>query len=203
MAINTTNSISLVSAIATMCSYLGVPAPIDANVITSDPDWIRAQGILNATTREALHKGLEFNQDTDYTLNQEVDGTVLIPAGTLRWVVVNDWEERYTERDNKVYDAVNQTDVISADLVVNIVWDITFDSMPEMIKNYLTIKSAYRFVARLKGSDSVLQTIQQDLDDANYEYLRYQGRTNGMSLLDNYEVHQIASRHLDYNHSYR
>ena len=199
MAINTSSGITLVSAIATMCSYLGVPAPIDEADIVTDPDWVRAQGILESTTREALHKGMEFNQDYDYTFAQEVDGTVLVPAGTLRWTAVDDYYERYTERDGKVYDAINQTDVLNADLVVDVIWNLTYESLPEIIKSYLAVKSSYKFVSRLKGSDSVLQTIQQDLDDANYESLRYQGRTNGMSLLDNHEVNYIASRHLTYN----
>ena len=203
MAINTTNGITTVSAVGVMCSYLGYPAPVDINDIPTDPDWVRASLILDSTTREALNKGMEFNTDYAYTLNQDIDGTVLVPAGALRWNVVRDYQEQYTERDGKVYDKLNQTDVINADLDVDIVWNLEFDSLPDMIKHYLTVKASYRMVARSKGSDSVLQSIQQDLDDANYEYLRYQGRTNNMTLLDNYEVNQIASRHLDYNFSFR
>jgi len=202
MAINS-DSITEVSAIGTMSSYLGIPAPLDIDDVPTDPDWFMASKILASTTKEMLNKGLEENSDVDYTLTQEIDGTVLVPDGALRWVVKYDYYEKYVERDGKVYDKLAKTDVLNTDLVVDIVWNFTFDSLPEIIKNYLVVKSAYRLVSRLKGSDSVLNTIQQDLDDANYEFLRYQGRTSHMTLLDNYDTNQIASRYIDYNHSYR
>ncbi len=203
MPINTTSSITELSAVGVISSYLGIPAPVDINDLLIDPDWIRSLAILKSVTKEALHKGLEENTDEDYTLLKEPDGTVLIPAGTLRWIVKHDTHEQYVQRDGMVYDKKAHTFTIDKDLVVDIVWNMTFDSLPEMIKNYITIKAAYRVVSRLKGSDSVLNSIQQDLDDANYEYLRYQGRNNKMSLLDNPDVNYIASRHMQYNHHLR
>lgn len=203
MPINTTDTITELSAIGTICSYLGVPEPLDINDIPTDPDWTSMQKILGTVVREQLHKGLEENSEFAYKLTQEIDGTVLVPAGAIRWVVQYDYEERYVERDGKIYDRQDHTDILNKDLVVDIVWNLTFDSLPEIIKHYLAVKTAYKVVARLKGSDSVLNTIQQDLDDANYEFLRYQGRNNKMTLLDNSEVNFIASRHMEYNHHLR
>ena len=203
MPINTDDIITELSDIGVVCSYLGVPEPVDLNDIGTDPDWGLIQRILKSVTKEQLHKGLEENSEFTFDLTQEVDGTVLVPAGAIRWVVQYDHEERYVERDGKVYDRIDHTDVLNKDLVVDIVWNLTFDSLPEIIKHYLTVKTAYKAVSRLKGSDSVLQSIQQDLDDANYEYLRYQGRNNKMTLLDNSEVNFIASRHMEYNHYLR
>jgi hypothetical protein len=102
-----------------------------------------------------------------------------------------------------VYDKRDMTDQFTGDLVIDVVWNFDFASMPEMIKNYITVKSSFRFVARMKGSDSVLNTIQQDLVDAEYEFHRYTNGTSQRTLLDNRDVDLIVSRHLDYNHHYR
>jgi hypothetical protein len=202
MAINT-EGITELSALNTMATYIGIPFLLDIADIATEPDMLVAQRILNTTTKEVLNKGLELNTDWDYPLTQELDGTVLVPAGTLRWKVKYDYEERYTERNGVVYDKINHTSTLNSDLTVDIVWNLTFESLPEMVKNYIAVKSAYRFVGRMKGSDSVMATIQQDLGDAEYEFNRYETGSSDLTLLDNYEVYAIASRHLDYTPNIR
>lgn len=203
MAINTSDSITELSALNIMATYLGIPALLDISDLAQEPDLLIAQRILNTTTREVLNRGLEINSDCGFTISPEIDGTILVPAGNLRWSVQYDYEERYVERDGKVYDKRDMTDQFTGDLVIDVVWNFDFASMPEMIKNYITVKSSFRFVARMKGSDSVLNTIQQDLVDAEYEFHRYTNGTSQRTLLDNRDVDLIVSRHLDYNHHYR
>jgi hypothetical protein len=203
MAINTSDSITELSALNIMATYLGIPALLDISDLAQEPDLLIAQRILNTTTREVLNRGLEINSDCGFTISPELDGTILVPAGNLRWSVQYDYEERYVERDGKVYDKRDMTDQFTGDLVIDVVWNFDFASMPEMIKNYITVKSSFRFVARMKGSDSVLNTIQQDLVDAEYEFHRYTNGTSQRTLLDNRDVDLIVSRHLDYNHHYR
>jgi hypothetical protein len=203
MAINVSNKITELSALNVLSSYLGIPFLLDIADIDTEPDLLVGQKILNTVTREVLNRGLEINTDCGYTLDLEDDGTVIVPLGTLRWNSQYDYEERYVERDGLVYDKKDQTTVFTSGFTVDIVWDLTFASLPELVKNYITVKTAMRFVARLKGSDSVLNTIQQDLVDAEYEFHRYTNGSSQRTLLDNRDVDLIVSRHLDYNHHYR
>jgi len=192
--INTADELNELTGLSIMGSYIGIPPLLDMNDLSAEPDYVIAQRVLKTVTREVLNRGLELNTDVDYTLNQEIDGTVLVPAGSLRWNVVSDFEEYYVPRDGKVYHKMLKTDVLNEDLVVNIVWNLTFDSLPNIVKHYIIVKSALRFVGRMKASDDVLNQINMDLMDAEYEFKRYETGTSRRTMLDNPETNLISSR---------
>lgn len=201
--INTADGITELTALSIMGSYIGIPPLLDINDLSMEPDYLVAQRILNTVTREVLNRGLELNSDCDFTLSQEVDGTVLVPLGSLRWNVKDDHEEYYVPRDGLIYNKNTQTTVLNEDLVVDIVWNLTFESLPEVVKHYIGVKSAFRFIGRMKGTDEVLNQAQMDLQDAEYEFKRYETGTSRQTMLDNPETNLIASRWITSRLSYQ
>ena len=196
MPINTSAGLTQLSALNTMASYLGIPPIVSTDEIASDVDFILANTILNEITTQVLNRNIGLNSEYNFKLAVDVDGSIPVPSGALSVEVEGDWFGRYVERDGKLWDKKEQTFVINNDaLLSTIVWNFTFESLPEIVKRHITTKSALRFVARAKGEASILAMVQEDQLNAEYEFMRYVNRNSEITLLDNSTVQATVGRY--------
>jgi hypothetical protein len=174
-----------------MASYIGIPPIANLGVIPSEPDFILAKSILDDVKRSTLSQGLPCNSDKDITLTDVNDsGYVIVPEGALICDVTS---YGYADRDGLIYNLKTREFSTDTSLKADIVWNWEFDSLPELVKQYITITASRAFVARVKGDDASINLTIPDERRIKQEFQRYVLHVGDVSTLD-YGLPFIVSR---------
>lgn len=129
------------STINAMIGSLGMTA-LTAND-TSHPMYIKALAKLNEIDVEFQNRGWWFNR-TVVTLLKDGDGKVPYTSDMLH-VDPTDRGLLYTMRELQLYDLVNATFVINADVEVNVVYLLPFSELQPLAQVFLKDKSRHDF----------------------------------------------------------
>ncbi len=169
-------------ALNKICSYVGLPPLLDILDVPNDPDFALAQLVLDEVRESILAASLPCNTDVGFTVT---GGTV--PDGAL---VCDPIDIRYTIRDGKIYDATEFTDV-TEDTECDIAWNLTFDGLPLVVKNYITVVAARSMVGRVKGDQALLQLTIPDEARVRTAFAQYNQRLGDYSMLSNPHISGI------------
>jgi hypothetical protein len=167
---------STLDAVNKMLSSLGEsPIATLSPPPTSEAD--EALQRLNEADLDVQSEGWAWNREHEYPLSRAGDGTMPLPAMTLRVTPsasnVGSWS--VVDRGGKLYDRKNHTftfdagTVIKADLIVRLDWD----SLPQAARAYITYQATQRFHAGKQGSAVVLNVNSQDVLRARTTLLHY------------------------------
>jgi len=116
-----------------------------------------ARQSLHNVLREVLEEGWDFNSDDSYTLAQDVNGKVAIPADALKVDPTNP-NKRFVERVDptgsvrRFYDKDNHTFVINDDVKVDIVWFFAYEALPQAARAYIAHKAGRVFQVGAVGT---------------------------------------------------
>ena len=176
------NKIDTLLALNDIASYIGLPPLIQLTDLTTEPDFIMAQQILDESTRSILAQGLPCNTDYNFPLTEvDVDSKVIVPAGALTCDIQ---QNGFVERDGLVYDTRLRESTEKLTLKAEVVWNLEFDLLPELVKKYITTVAARSFVARVKGDSALAQLTIPDEVRTKREFQRYVLAMGDISLLD-------------------
>jgi hypothetical protein len=152
---------SPLDAVNVLISTLG-EAPLNT---ISPPPTTEAQtalAVLNEVDLGVQLKGWAWNTDLQMTLPLAGDGTVTLPAETLK--VVGD--PGLVQRGSSLYDRINHTYTFTAAPKVDLTVRLDWDQLPQAARSYITLEAAQRFQSRKQGSQVVLQINAQDIRQA-------------------------------------
>lgn len=200
MPIKTNVDIDELGAINTMAGYVGIPPIQNISEVNTEPDMKLALQVLKSNTLAILSQGLPCNKDINYPLDQ-VNGAleVIEPLGSLS-CVPND--NNFVVRDGKIYDLCNREFTTKTTLKADIVWNMEFQPLPELVKRYITVVASRAFVARIKGDAAALQVTIPDERRLSAEFQRYAYADTDTSMLHSEMALDIAFRPTYYR-SYR
>lgn len=152
-------------AINTMLSCVG-QSPLNSLEGTKSYFTIAAEKILDDETKRVQLTGWDFNSESDYQLNPDSDGYINITDDILMVKLESYYSNRYVVRANKLYDKFNHTFKISENIKANVIFEFTFENLPEVAREYVKMSAAYKFAKRELGSNSVSVYTQEDLAEA-------------------------------------
>lgn len=203
MPINTSNTLDTLTILNIMASYIGIPPLTNLNNITTEPDFLRAQEILNDVTRSVLSQGLPCNTDFEYELN-DVDGSgyVQVPAGAL---ICDPIKENYVERSGLIYDLDSKAYVTTTGIKADITWDWTLDDLPTLVQQYISIVASRAFVSRIKGDGEAAQMSIPDERRVKQEFQRYVYNMGDVTILNGevpYLISQAGRNHFGVNYRF-
>ncbi len=122
----------------------------DAGVV----DAVLAHNVLRDTSRSIQKKGWSWNHETAFSLCENIEGEVVIPASALSFLPTRKQERGvYVQRGQRVYDRVEHTYAIKRTLLADITFFLPFDELPETARSYISTASARRYQAGRIGSD--------------------------------------------------
>jgi hypothetical protein len=125
-------------------------------------DVLKANATLDEVARDIQSIGWSWNTDLDYQLVRNGDNEIVLPANALTWEFYP-WDTDYVIRGGKLYDRVKHTFTFTADLKLHrLVSLLTFEDMPEAVKQCIIVKAARLFSSRLLTAESVSIYTQQD-----------------------------------------
>lgn len=179
-------------AINTMLSTIG-ESPVNTVEDTGNVDVVIARQILQSVSREVQARGWHFNTEKDYTITPDSSGYLLLPTTVLKADTVSpDESTDVVVRGSKLYDRRNHTYCFTNAVKVDMLVLLTFDALPEVARNYITIRASRIFQERVVGSDTLQAFNSQDEARALVSLMDYESDTADFNILnDNYSVSRI------------
>ena len=191
MPILTTETLGTLDALNIMASYIGIPSLTNLNDISNEPDFLLAQEVLNDVRKSVLAQGLPCNTDYDYPLTalEPVTNHLLVPEGAM---VCDLRAENLVERDGKIYNLRSKEFETRTNLKADIVWNWDFDTLPLLVRQYITISASRAYVARVKGDTEAVNLSIADERRVKQEFQRYVYAMGDVSVLHGEVPYLIA-----------
>ena len=182
-------------AINTMLSTIG-EAPVNTVEDNGIVDAVIARQILRSTSREVQARGWHFNTERGFLLTPDSEGFITLPPTVLRVDTVEESQDiDVVLRGNRLYDRRNHTFKFNKPIRVDAVILLPFDELPEVAREYITIRAARIFQERVVGSDSLSSFSKNDELRALVALQEMEADTADYNILtDNYSVARVLSR---------
>ncbi len=178
-------------AINTMLSCAG-QSPLKTLEGTKSYYTVSAEQILDKECKRVLLEGWDFNTDEHYELKPDVNKIIHITDDMLLVQLPQFYRNRYVTRQGKLYDKVNHSYEIKSPLKVKIIWNFTFEDIPENFRHFVTISAAYKFCKRVLGSETACAYTREDVAEAYRDLLGYELETGNYTLIP--EMHNRTIR---------
>lgn len=178
-------------AVNLMLAAIG-EAPVNTITDTGLADVDIAKTLLDETVRQVQERGWWFNREREYPITPDIDDNIVLPANILRVDlepdVIGDFE--LVQRGLKMYDRKNHTYTITdTDLKFDVVFQLTWDELPQAVRYYMTIKAARVFQNSYLASETEHKFTEKDeyeakakLQDAELEAGDYNVLTGSVSV---------------------
>ena len=179
-------------AINTMLSTIG-ESPVNTVEDTGNVDVVIARQILQSVSREVQARGWHFNTEKNYTITPDSAGYLVLPNTVLKAdTVYPDSSKDVVVRGSRLYDREKHTYVFTDAVKVDMTILLTFDELPEVARNYVTIRASRIFQERVVGSDTLHAFNSQDEARAMVSLMEYEADTADLNILSgNYSVYRI------------
>jgi hypothetical protein len=194
------SSITLTSeldAVNLMLSLAG-EAPVTSIDSVGLGDVAIALQCLTEASRMIQERGWTFNTDLSYPLNPDATTKeIYLPFNTLRCEIVDKSAYDITIRGNRLYNRKTFGYAFDKQLLVNIVWFMPFDELPQAARQAIAIRAARVFQRRIFGDNQIngytqeeeyaaLASLQdQDCDVGDYNIL-FGGSYDVARILERY-----------------
>lgn len=186
---------SKLESVNTMLTAIG-EIPVSSITSATTNDVSIAISILESTSREVQSRGWFFNTDLNYSLVPNNNNEIELPANTLRVELEGSSRSKnYVERNRKLYDRYNNTFTISDSVKVTIVFYLEFENIPEVARQYITIRAARIFQDRMLVSSELHKFHEIDELQAYMALKETEGDIGRHNILTgNYDVYRILDR---------
>lgn len=114
-----------------------------------------------------LNKGVGFwfNKLNSYTLRQDTAGKVAVPDDIIQFTAV-DYPNRYGVVGGYLWDNINDTNVISANVVVTAVRELAFEDLPSAANDLIAFDSILTFSRDYEGDMQKIAELKLDVGRA-------------------------------------
>lgn len=185
-------------AVNTMLIGIG-EAPV--NTLNSGLQEAEIAGImLDNISREVQSKGWAFNTDIRFTLGTNTANEIVVPSNCLyvdTTLVRRDYNKDVILRDGKLYDRTGNTFTFTAGVVVDIVYLLDFETIPETARNYITLRAGRKFQENILGSSTMTELQSKDELDALLTLKDAETQSADYNVFDNYDTYRALDRGID------
>ncbi len=153
-----------------------------------------AETILDETIREMCQDSYVFNTETDITLTPDVSDNINVPTN---YIQIRGSEEDYVIRSGLLYSMRAKTDTFDNEIVVDVIYLLEYEDIPEAAKRYCNIRAARIYADRMVGSKDIRAFTQIDEIEAKAKLASYEHGVDRLNMLnDNSSVSYIQDRRI-------
>ena len=192
---------TLLDSVNVILSNIG-QAPV-TNLETPNPMVNLAVGMIQEVSRQVQAEGWVFNTEDEYPLPRDINNEILIADNVLQMDLSRFTRFDVVLRSGKLYDKTNHTYQFDSDLKAFITWIFPFDEVPEAFKNYITIRAANLFAARVVGSQEVVKYSQQEETIARSAMIEYETQQGDYNMLGARDGRNVVSGYMPIDTIYR
>lgn len=185
--------ITQLEAINEILTLLGLTEVEDLSTPTRH-DVLQASSTLDQEVTKLATVAQYFNFVREVMLNPAGDGTITLDANVYD-VELRDTDDQVTIRDGKLFNITDNTDqwVVGESYEADITYFIPFDELPEVVKTYVTARTARRLYLKLNGVTPQYQVLQMEEQQALTAMRRQQAGANDLNMFGHRDMLKIWS----------
>lgn len=133
------------------------PEGVLVDTLALGTDGETAKRVVEETMVEVQSIGWYFNTDYNFKLYKDINNIIALPPNVLRVDTQDD--NRYVEKDGKIYDVEKQTYIIEPTYIeTDIVWLTDYPTLPPEAYEYIAARSARKFQQYAVGAPDLTNT---------------------------------------------
>lgn len=145
--------------------------PVSSLTVSGVIEVAVAKTTLDDTIREVLSRGWHFNTDRGVELLPDNNKNILVPSTALSIDTVGDSAVydvtlRASGSGFILWDTRNHTDEFDEPVVCDIVYELDWEDLPQVVRWYMTVKAARRFAENVTQSAVLYQFTAKDEEEA-------------------------------------
>lgn len=129
---------------------------------SNHPTALSAKVQIEAAAKEVQSRGWWFNKEYNYTLSPNGVGELLVPSDTLSILPLSPYSY-LVQRSSKLYDPINHTFDVDADVECKIVIQLDIADLPEVAATYIKKKAGYDFYLADDGDVEKLTFLDREV----------------------------------------
>ena len=172
-------------------------SPVNSLSVQS-PEVVIAQKTLQQVCREILAEGWKFNTETQYPITLDTNDHAIVPANVLqidlnrfRHPDAYDTVKKSDSGTMKLYDLHEHSfkfeNSSGGKIYVDIIWMIVFADIPQVFKDYITVRAARIASNRMVNNPEAAELIAQDEAQARATALEYDTNQGDYNIFNNQE----------------
>jgi len=155
------------------------------NTLQLGTDAETASRLVERTMVDVQTTGWYFNTDYNFRLVPDSLGFITMPPNTLRVDFGNNEDRhRYTIKNGKIYDYLEQTFLIPKTLIADVVWLSDYNEIPPEAYSYISLRAARRLQATVIGSTETDGFTKEEELQARISLQRRQLQSQDYQLLN-------------------
>jgi hypothetical protein len=175
--------------------------PVNTLTVQS-PEVAIAQKTLRQVCREIQAEGWSYNTENEYPIQLDTNNQCIIPNNVLQ-LDLNIFQhgkdyDVVRRSDNgvmKVYDKKGHTFTFEncSKLYFDIVWMLDFEDLPQVFKDYVTIRASRVASNRMVNSQPSAKLLEADEALARASAIEYENRQADHNIFNDYQYQQDAN----------
>lgn len=174
--------ITKLNAVNIVLSNIG-QAPV-TSLATLNPAAKLAEQILDEISLSTQAEGWVFNTEQDYPFTPNTDKEIIIPANVLALDFVSFGDKNTVQRSGKLYDKRNHTYSFDDIVYGKVTWLFDFVDLPEVFKNYISMRAANVFANRSVGSNEIVKYSKEEEQIARAAIMEYETQQGDYNMLN-------------------
>ncbi len=184
------------SAVNSMLATIG-EAPINSLDSVEVVDAVTAIATLQEVTRSVLVEGWAFNTDTNFPFapSGAAPYEITLPGNAMSVLPCREFSHIIV-RGGKLYDSMNHSFSFQGHRPVpcDVIWAMDFQDLPEVTRQYVTVRAARMFQARAVASDLLHAITESDERVARWNHRKQNIRVRRKAFLqDSYSVRRVLA----------
>ncbi len=179
--------LTMLEAVNIMLSVIG-EAPVNTLEGAATNDVIQATSILNEISREVQSMGWHFNTEREYPLVPDVNQEIILASNMVRVDADAYPEFDVVQRGSKLYDKKSHSFKFDRTLKAEIIFLLGFEEIPQIARQYITIRAARIFQDRIVGSEVIHGFGEDDERKAYADLKEAEGDTGDPTIFDHYDA---------------
>ena len=116
-----------------------------------------------------------------------------VPENILKIDASNDNKE-VVRRGDRLYDKENHTFYFEEGIECDIVWFLEFEDLPQVVRDYITIKASRIYQSKIVGSEALYQFSMREEQQAYLRLKTEEIDTGDYNMLENQDIMQRMRR---------
>ena len=193
----TTHKLTKLQAVNIVLSNVG-QAPL-TSLDSANPMAALAEGMIDEVSHSLQSEGWVFNTEQDYPFSPDNQGNIYIPDNVLSLDAVEWANFEPIIRSGRLYDKRNHTYTFTKTVYCKVVWYFDFVDLPEVFKQYISIRAANLFAGRAVGSTEVVKYSEKEETLARAAVMEYETQQGDYNFFNDPAGGKEFHTYLPYN----
>jgi hypothetical protein len=167
--------------------------PINDLYVTGVSEVSIARSLIHQVSRQVQANGMSFNQEASYRLPLSTENEIIVPSNTLK-VDASDTSRDIVIRGDRLYDKEKHTFTFEESIDVDIVFFLTFEDLPQTVRDFIITKSARLFQSKIVGSQALYAFSEQDEQQTYITMIRTENDSQDLNMLNNASIKKALRR---------